>query len=217
MSQHEKHATQPPETGGVAAFDIECINLVPEPDLEFNSPDHWSLFCIPVGYKTPSGDIETDVLFRRGSSICDERQLIDDLNAWIRDRRPSRIITYNGDYYDLPILRHRSKVTTRECRGAHTTHSDLDLILDGIEHTDLFKIVKEDAGYNVPLDSALDYHEIPTETTYLDGAEIDGSSMPDLGVRVLSGQATEAEIKAVRKYAESDVRPLFALQSCVSE
>ena len=217
MSQPRNHATQHIETGGVAAVDIECINLVPEPDLEFSSPDHWSLFCIPLGYKHPNGDIKTDVLFRRGSSMCDERQLIDDLNAWIRDRRPREILTYNGEHYDLPILRHRAKVTTRECRGAHTTHSDLDLILNETEHTDLFKVVKEDAGYNVPLDSALSYHDITTELTYLNGEEIDGSSMPDIGVRVLSGQATEAEIKAVREYAESDVEPLFALQSCVSE
>lgn len=202
---------------GIAAVDIECINLVPEPDLEFNDPTHWSVFCVPVGYRSPSGELTTDVLFRRGPSIVDERELIERVTAWIRDSRPAEIITYNGEHYDYPVLRHRAGVTARESRGAHDTLTNLEFVIGNTEHTDLFTVVKEDAGYNVPLESALNYHDIPTEENELNGSVIGGGDMPDLGVRIMNGDANEAEVRAVREYAESDVEPLFSLYSAVCE
>lgn len=217
MSQPRNHATQHIETGGVAAVDIECINLVPEPDLEFGSPDHWTLFCIPTGYKPPGGDIETDVLFRRGPTLVDERELIERFLEWVRARQPAEIVTYNGEHYDYPILRHRAAVTATESRGAHNTPTNLELVIGNIKHTDLFPIVKENAGFNVPLESALNYHDIPTVETQLDGDVIDGSDMPDLGEKIINGNATPPEVRAVETYAESDVDPLFELHSKVGE
>ncbi len=212
MSQH-RHGP----VGGIVAVDIECVNLIPEPDLEFSDPSHWSVFCIPVGYRSPTGDVTTAVIFRRGPSLNDERELIERVTDWIRDSRPSKIITYNGEHYDYPILRHRAGVTATESLGAHDTLTNLEIVIGNIEHTDLFPVVKEDAGYNVPLDSALNYHDIPTEETELNGSVIDGSDMPDLGVRIMTGDATAAEKKAVADYAESDVEPLFSLYSAVCE
>lgn len=221
MSKHR--SKQPPqieadtdrEYGGTVAVDIECINLVPAPDLRFDDPTHWTLFCIPIGYRAPDGTVETDVLFRPGASLCEERDLIDRMLEWIRDRKPTELLTYNGEFYDEPILRYRARVSTRECRGHHDTNDNLELVLDALTHVDLFQVVKEQAGFNVPLESALKYHEIPDEPTYLDGEEISGADMPDLGLRILSGDVSKDEVRAVREYAESDVEPLFELADAV--
>lgn len=215
-STHQTQSVTSADRGfsGDIAIDIECINLVVEPDLRFDDPSHWTLFCVPIGYRN-NGDIETDVLFRRGSSLCDERRLIDRVLEWIRSRRPARIMTYNGESYDLPILRHRSTVTTRECRGHHDTHDNFELVFDAIPHVDVFNAVKDDAGFNVPLESALSYHDITVTETYLAGEEIGGGDMPELGLKILSGTNTYEEIQAVQKYAESDVRPLFELADAV--
>ncbi|QCS43643.1 3'-5' exonuclease [Natrinema versiforme] len=202
---------------GAVAFDIETINLVPQPDIEFSDPTHWCLFAVPVGYRDPDGTVETDVLIRPGSTLCDERKLIDDVIEWIRDRRPARLVTFNGDYYDLPVIRHRARVTTRECRGHYTTYDDLQLVLDAVDHHDLFIQVKRQAGYNVKLESALQYHDIDTVETTLNGDVITGADMPELGLKILSGEATSEEIDAVREYAESDVQPLFQLETAVEQ
>ncbi|MFC7028525.1 3'-5' exonuclease [Halomicroarcula sp. GCM10025324] len=221
MSQPRSHTTQQirgrDDLTGTIAIDIETINLVPEPDIDFADPTHWTLFCIPLGYRSPEGDVETDVLFRRGPSLCDERELLDRFIEWIRERRPARLITYNGEFYDIPVIRHRAERTTEECRGHHTTHDDLQLILDVVNHHDLFTEVKRQAGFNVKLESALQYHDIETVETRLDGNVIDGSDMPNLGLRILDGEATLEEIEAVREYAESDVQPLFQLETAVQE
>ncbi|CCQ32224.1 hypothetical protein HTIA_0073 [Halorhabdus tiamatea SARL4B] len=41
--------------------------------------------------------------------------------------------------------------------------------------------------------------------------------MPDLGLRMLAGDATDHERAAVKEYAESDVEPLFRLLDSLSE
>ncbi|ELZ14424.1 hypothetical protein C478_07362 [Natrinema thermotolerans DSM 11552] len=207
----------PVGTGGAVALDIECINLVEPPDLDFQDPTHWSVFAVPLGHRPDDSDtVQTDVLFRRGSTVCDELELIERVTAWVRDRDPDRLVTFNGDSYDLPILRHRSSVTAHECPGSHPVRDNVDLVLATLDHNDLFTAVKEDAGYNVPLDSALDYHDIPTPDVTLGGEEVTGEDMPGLGLRVLSGDVTDEELKAVRDYAESDVEPLFRLFDSVT-
>lgn len=173
------------------------------------------MFAIPIGYREPDGTVETDVLFRTGASLCDERELIDRMLEWIRDRRPAELLTFNGEFYDEPILRHRARVSTRECRGHHDTTDNLELVLDALTHVDLFPVVKAQAGFNVPLESALNYHGIPDEPTYLDGKEITGKDMPNLGLNIISGTASNDEVQAVRRYAESDVEPLFELADAV--
>lgn len=217
-SETEQTNSEPSKKPAVA-LDIETINLVPDPDLDFQDPTHWTVFCIPLGYRSPDGSIETDVLFRTGPTACDERELIDRTIEWIRSQNPTpkEIITYNGAAYDIPILKHRATVTTRECRGHHPTRSDMQLILDYLNHNDLAQTVKEQAGYNVKLESALDYHDIPTVETTLNGGEIDGSDMPTIGLDIIAGDASDREKQAVREYAESDVEPLFALDSAVHE
>lgn len=217
QENHTVHSSLAPDSefAGAVAVDIECINLVPPPDLAFTDPSHWTVFAIPIGYRDSEGTIETDVLFRSGTSLCDERKLIDRMLEWVRDRRPAELLTFNGTAYDEPILRYRARVSTRECRGHYNTNDNLELVLDQLTHVDLFPIIKAQAGGNVPLESALAYHGIPDEPTYLNGEEITGKSMPDLGLKIISGTASNDELRAVKEYAESDVQPLFALADAV--
>lgn len=221
MSQHQPPSTtakptRQTERNGTLSLDIEVINLVPEPDVEFKDPTHWSLFCIPLGYRNPDGTIETTVLFRTGMTPCEELNLLEEAVAWIRNRRPAKLLTYNGTRFDLPILKQRARVTAHECPGAHPTAHNLELLIETVDHVDVFKLVKEQAGCNVPLDSALKYHGIETVETQLNGQPIDGSTMPDLGKRMLRGTASPEMKHAITKYAKSDVKPLFELESAVT-
>lgn len=204
-------ARESPEQGGCVAIDIECINLVEPPDLDFQNPTHWGLFCIPIGYRSPSGDVEVDVLFRDSMTPCSELELLNDTISWVRERRPGTIVTYNGESYDLPILRERARVSSHECPGDNTANENLSLMLSTTAHVDLFPIVEEAAGHMVSLDDALEYHEIDADLSELNGEEVDGSDMPALGKRHMRGGLTNQELEAVRAYAAADVQPLFEL------
>jgi len=200
----------PPGTGGTIALDIETINLVPEPDLDFQTPEHWTVFCVPLGHRpTGATDIETEVLFRRGASACDELDLILRVVEWILARDPDELVTFNGRSYDVPILRHRAGVTAHECPGS--TEVDAGLLFDQLPHVDLFESVKQIEERNVPLDEALDDHGIETQDVLLDDEPVTGADMPDLGMRILSDEGTPEEYQAVKQYARSDVEPLFEL------
>lgn len=202
---------------GAAAIDIECVNVVPDPDFEFTEPSHWTLFCIPVAFHDRNGDaVESTVLMRDGPTLRDELDLIREFVQWVRDRRPESLVTYNGGSFDLPILMHRARLCAREIPGHHSADLDLEIVFEALEHRDLFQAVKRDAGYNVPLESALSYHDIDDGgETMLNGREITGADMPDLGLRILSGKASEEEIRVVEQYAASDVAPLFELSDCL--
>lgn len=209
-------APQPHGTGGSIALDIETINLVEQPDLDFQTPEHWTVFCVAVGHRpADTTEIETKVLFRNGPSPCDELDLILQTAQWIRDRKPDKLVTYNGKNYDIPILKHRATVTSHECPRSH--QANLNLLFDAITHTDLFPIVKDANDHeNVSLDDALDDHGIDTAEVGLDGEYVTGGEMPRLGMRIISGEASNEEYQAVVTYAESDVKPLFALHDSVS-
>lgn len=198
--------------GDAVAVDIECIPLVSDPDYEFQDPTHWSTFCIPVAHHDDESDsVESAVLVREGATLRDEMQLLEEFVEWVRARSPTTLITYNGSSYDLPILKHRASTVAHEVPGDHSVGMDVEILCKALDHRDLFTEVKADAGYNVPLESALEFHDINTVETKLNGREITGADMPRLGLRILSGRASENEIRAVNRYAESDVAPLFEL------
>lgn len=208
----------PAGEGGEIALDIEAINIVEKPDLNFDDASHWSVFCVSLAHR-PEGSnaVDTRVLWRQGPTVCDELELIDRVTDWIRDRSPELLLTYNGKSYDLPILRHRASVTSKECPGSHVVEADLDMLLDSIRHEDLFPSVRERYNRNVSLESALKDNGIETPTVELDGREVSGEDMPVLGLRILRDEATDEELKAVAEYAKSDVKQLVTLRDSLSE
>jgi len=204
--------------GGEIALDIEAINLVERPDLDFDDESHWSLFCVSLAHRPEgSNTVDTRILWRQGPTACDELELIDWVTDWIRNRSPRELLTYNGNSYDLPILRHRASVASRECPGNHVVQPGMELLLDSIQHEDLSPRVRRQYGESVSLKSALKYNGIETQEIELDGQMLSRDLMPVLGLKILRDEATDEERKAVAKYAKSNIDKLFVLYDCLNE
>lgn len=69
----------------------------------------------------------------------------------------------------------------------------------------------EERGYHVALDEMLDEHGIEADCPEWLGKEVSGSDMPSMGMELLSDRSNEDLREVVRRYAASDVAPLFEL------
>jgi len=100
-------------TGGSVTLDIKTIYLVGQPDLDFQNSEHWTVFAVSLGHRSEeTTDIVTTLLFRQGSSPWDELDLILRTAEWIRKRKPAEIITYNGEKYDISLLKNRGSISS---------------------------------------------------------------------------------------------------------
>lgn len=193
------------------ALDIETIPLETDPD--FDDPSHWTVFAIALGHKAPGSDIVVDVLFRDSEHFNAERDLINRMIDWVADRTNGEartLITYNGDSYDLPILKHRATTLDDEIPDSNLAER-LYMMLETSLHTDLIQDIKQQKGYYVSLDDALDEFSIDADEPKWMGSTVTGSDMPSMGLELVSGRANDGLRDTVRRYAASDVEPLFRL------
>ncbi len=181
------------------ALDIETVNVVPAPD--FDDPTDWEVFAIAVATRE-----ESDVFLRREWDPIDERSTIRNALQWIADRNPDEILTYNGQRYDFPILRHRSQ--------SLGVADGWGLIVDNTNHIDLMRLIIDrfDPDPWPSLDDALAIHDIDPDPTVLGGSEITGKQMPELArTEVFPGGCDELILEAIRDYARKDVIALHPL------
>jgi len=195
------------------ALDIETIATTEDPD--FNDPSHWIPFAVALGHHSGAmGEPDVNVIFRENNSIKAEARLLNDTIDWIADRCASNeleLLTYNGESYDLPIMKHRAREIRSSNPGSNIVER-LVLLLKTATHTDLILEMKEREGYWVSLDDALDQHDITAdEPTWL-GKPVTGADMPEMGLELLSDRPNADLREAVRQYASSDVGPLFELR-----
>ncbi|WP_408957550.1 ribonuclease H-like domain-containing protein [Natrinema sp. 74] len=194
------------------AIDIETISTVENPD--FDDPEHWIPFCIALGHESESmSDPDVEVIFRGGSSIEEEARLFTDALDWIASRSDGSdrvLLTYNGDGYDFPILKHRA-CRVRQAEPAENVVDRLCLLLRSSRHIDLILRMKDREGYFVPLDDALDIHGIESDEPEWLGKPVTGADMPEMGLELLSDRPNDDLRRAVERYAASDVGPLFQL------
>lgn len=203
------------------ALDIETIPTVSDPD--FSDPSHWIPFCIATGHVSPSSPTpDVEVHFREDSTLDAESQLIHDVVDWVADRCEHSdriIITYNGSAYDFPILKHRGRVIDGELPGENVTQR-LYFLLNTSQHMDLMEDMVEQKGYHVSLDDALAEHGIePDEPRWMD-KPVTGSDMPSFGLELLADRpdGVNTDLREVtRRYAASDVKPLFELYDQLRE
>lgn len=200
------------------ALDIETIATTEEPD--FNDPSHWLPFAVALGHQSEAmSEPEVEVIFRADDSIHAEARLLNETIDWIADRCSSNeleLLTYNGQGYDIPILKHRA----REIRGSNpglNVVERLVLLLETSEHVDLILEMKEREGYWVALDDALDSHNISADDPEWLGKTVTGADMPSMGLELLSDRPNENLRRAVTRYASSDVGPLFELHDRLKE
>ena len=196
------------------AIDIETIPLTKDPD--FESPEDWSVFAIALGHqRSGESDVTIDVLFRDNPNYAAERELIDRMIDWIAERtciEARTVLTYNGDSYDLPILKHRA-YELDEAIAESNLAERLYLLFKTSLHTDLIKEMKERKGYYVSLNDALDEFSINTDEPTWMGKPVEGSDMPSMGLELIAGRQNDELRETVRRYAASDVEPLFDLHT----
>jgi DNA polymerase elongation subunit (family B) len=195
------------------ALDIETIPLKQDPD--FDSPKDWTIFAVALGHKAPGSDVTVDVLFRDSPHFNAERELLNDVIDWVADRTNGEartLITYNGDSYDFPILRHRAYVLDDESPDSNVAER-LYMMLETSMHTDLIQLVKDQKGYYVSLDDTLAEHNIDADEPEWLGKPVEGSDMPSMGLELISGRANDELRETVYRYAASDVEPLFDLHT----
>ena len=197
------------------ALDIEAVNKTDPPD--FSDGTDWRTFAIALSHrKDAQSDPETVVFIRRSDSEHALRKLLCAAANWIDGRICDTIITFNGTSFDMPILKHHIE-------EIEATHPDLAAFVRSalsISHRDLFDDVKAGLAEHErwpSLEAALRSRGIESPTTRLDETVIDGSLMPAIGSRVLDPDVSlgEHEERALRKYAASDVEPLFELACCL--
>lgn len=197
----------------LVALDIETIPLEKDPD--FDSPEDWSVFAVALGHKEPGSDVVVDVLFRDSAHFEAERDLIERMIDWVAERTEGEartLITYNGDSYDFPILKHRTYVLDDADPDSNVAER-LYLMLETSLHTDLILEVKDRKGYFVSLEDTLEEYNINSdEPTWL-GKPVTGADMPSMGLELISGRANDELRETVYRYAASDVEPLFDLHT----
>ena len=193
------------------ALDIETIPLKTDPD--FDDPSHWTVFAVALGHKPPDSDFVVDVLFRDNTHFDAEQDLIERMIDWIAEHthgKQRRILTYNGESYDLPILKHRAYVLDDEVPDSNLAER-LYMMLETSLHTDLIQDIKQEKGYYVSLDDALDEFSIDADEPKWMGKPVAGEDMPSMGLEIISGRANDGLRETVKRYAASDVEPLFRL------
>ncbi|MCU4971843.1 ribonuclease H-like domain-containing protein [Halobacteria archaeon AArc-m2/3/4] len=199
------------------ALDIETISTCENPD--FNDPAHWIPFAIAVGHQDESmREPEVEVIFREDSSIGAEARMLNDAFDWISSRSDGGdrvLLTYNGDSYDLPILKHRA-YRVRQAEPGVNVVERLYLLLKGSYHVDLILDMKNQEGYWVSLDDALNMHSIDADEPEWMGKTVTGADMPEMGLELLSDRPNSNLREAVRRYAASDVGPLFELHAALT-
>lgn len=188
---------------GTVALDLETVPLVDEPG--FQNPEHWEIFAVALAHRSnPGATIEASVKIRERAGTDFERRLLSEMCGWIELRDPDRLITYNGENYDIPILRERS--------GGRT-----ESLINQTPHEDVYNHVRDKAseGESCSLDAALDRHDIEAPDVEFEGEKIDGADMPRfaraLWSDLVSGDRREEVLRVVEWYAASDVRPLIEL------
>lgn len=195
------------------ALDIETISTVSDPD--FSEPSHWTPFAVAVGHSSPSSPISIDVHFREDGSLRAEADLLHEVIDWAASQcnhEDRIIITYNGSSYDLPILEYRARVLDDEL-GENLTQR-LYFLLDTATHHDLMEEMIEREGYHVSLDDALAMYDIEAEEPEWMGKKVTGADMPSFGLELLAERSDGVNTdlrKVTRRYAASDVEPLFEL------
>jgi len=199
------------------ALDIETIPLETDPD--FDDPSHWTVFAVALGHKAPDSDLVVDVLFRDSVHFNAERDLINRMIDWVADRTNGEartLITYNGDSYDFPILRHRTCVLDDEFPDSNVAER-LCMMLETSMHTDLIQSMKDRKGYYVSLEDSLEEFDISYDEPEWLGSTVTGADMPSMGLEVISGRANPELRETVYSYAASDVKPLFQLHQSLNE
>ncbi|WP_226024041.1 3'-5' exonuclease [Halomicrobium salinisoli] len=94
------------------ALDIETISphLTSDDDPDWEDPEDFQLAAIGFAYDGPGAGgrlPRTQILTRRAPGLASELDLLRRINAELWAYQPDEIVTYAGDFFDLPMLKKR--------------------------------------------------------------------------------------------------------------
>lgn len=207
-------------TRPLLALDIETMPTVEDPD--FDDPSHWRVLGIALGARAENTDPQSTVLLRRSDTKWSEYMLIERAIEWLQSRHAWTICTYNGQSYDIPILRHRARETMPIHMEFETSApSRLDRALDAATHRDLFCEVRNRRPENarwLSLEDACHEYDIDISSTRYEREIVTGADIPRIGAKILDVTTdSKEEEQALRDYASEDVRPLLELADALDE
>ncbi|WP_254663012.1 ribonuclease H-like domain-containing protein [Haladaptatus sp. W1] len=107
---------------GRFALDIETVSPTLdhyETPPDFRDPAYFELLAVALGYESPGGDREMEMLFRRDDTPDDELDLVARTLDWLAERDGDEYITYGGETFDVPQLVGRARA------AADSTREDL--------------------------------------------------------------------------------------------
>jgi hypothetical protein len=222
------------------ALDIETVSpglaLGERPD--FRDSGDFELLAVALGYESRAGDgRESAVLFRTGTGLGAELDLLECTLDWLDDRPADTLLTYNGEAFDLLHLRGRARLASEALGAREHVTGRLDAVLDGVAHDDLrnravdrfggypsFEDACRRVGVDVPETHWADYDHGKDPTTWrgatgTDDPQVTNRDVPQFGAAYLElAEAGATHTHTFRElerlltdYARSDVEPLFEL------
>ena len=216
------------------AFDIETVSpTVPHDEMpDFDDPTDFELLAVGLGYQpAPGGGIERDVLFRDGWGEDAEATLLNDVAAWLDERATdnARLLTYNGDGFDIPITHGRGRILSQST-GDEGPLAAFRSVVDHVEHVDIKPDAWNAFGTYTKLEETCEYCGCPPTDTILSeydcgvspedvglraGEPIDNGTIPRLGELYLNRCDEGADRAGLREalydYTVADIEPLFVL------
>lgn len=200
----------------LAALTIAGIPTTDTPS--YGTPDDWSLAGIATTYRgAPDARTDRVVHIRDGPRPEAELDVLRSTLHWLRDRQPDLLLTYNGEYHDIPILNDRCSIAANETpQRDPVTPRVLNDFLDDVQHRDLYHTANRDPSGYVPLADTLRKHGItPPANPVVGGREITKRDIPDLAHRVVYEEPSQDAAEALYAHLSNAVAPLFSLHGSV--
>ena len=159
------------QVGGRLALDIETISptLGPDEYPDFDDPADFELLATALAYEPPSSENEDTkevVLWREGTDATSEVSHLRSLVEVIQATVPSEIVTYNGDRFDLKILKGRAEIAASNI-GATAVPVQMKRVLNQCNHLDLKYSAWETYGDYTSLEDVMANQGLPVRRTRL--------------------------------------------------
>jgi len=179
-------------TSGRLALDIETISpgFDPDDEVDFENPEHFELAAIGFAYEGPGAGSHiprTQVLFRRAPGTQGEIEFIRRLKSELWTISPAEIVTFAGNFFDLPMLKQRPAYANESPVGDGGAE-DMRAVLSNAESIDIGDDAAEAYGYGTGLDDLIEAEDGVTlrKTAFSDydhGLDLDRvrPSNPDSG------------------------------------
>lgn len=162
----------PSTPSGRLALDIETISpgLSPDDDVDFEDPSQFEVSIIALAYDGPDagGRLPRQrILFRQSPDPEAEFDLIREFTAILWAYNPEKIVTYAGDFFDLPVLKARPTLIANNPSG-DGLHGDLSAALSNAESVDLGDYAAETYGYGTRLNGLIDHEGLDLRNTFFE-------------------------------------------------